>query len=136
MSRANSFTPQKQGTFLSFLERGDTVKIAAKKADISHTTIVRWVKDGLALTDNSEKAEFARKYHAIQNGTQGTLNKSDFQLIREQAVRGERRLNPTQLKCIEQLEGRHEHEAKEKEGEAEKPKTLAEEIAERRGQDA
>jgi transposase-like protein len=128
MARASFFTPQKQGTFLSYLERGDTVKIAAEKAGISHVTVNKWVKDGLALTDNSEKAEFARKYRAIQTGEGATLTKDDFQVIREQCVRGERRLTPTQLKCIEQLEGRHEHEAKQLQDEEPKD-TFSDELA-------
>jgi hypothetical protein len=127
------FTPQKQGTFLSYLERGNSVKVSAEKAGITHVTVGKWVRDGLKLTDNSEKAEFARRYQAIQSCERGILDKDDFQLIREQAIRGYIKLNPTQLKCIEQLEGRHEHAAKEKEDEVEKPKSFEEELAERLG---
>lgn len=136
MGRISTFTPQKQGIFLAYLERGDTVKIAAEKSEISHVTVGKWVKDGEQDGADAEKAEFAKRYRAIMNAEVGTLTKSDFQLIREQAIRGERKLNPTQLKCIEQLEGRHEHEVKEQQDAEESKDTFADELAARRTQES
>jgi transposase-like protein len=88
MGRVSSFTVQKRERFLAYLERGETVSQAALQSEISRVTVNKWVREGKEADDNSDKAQFARRYEAILAGTGPVqLTRSDLVTMLEARAR-------------------------------------------------
>lgn len=124
-----AFTPEQRETVITLIERGETVKDACTRVGISERTFRQWVKDGNQAADGSEKAIFARRYEVakIRQAEHG-LSEDELVKLLESVARDKRSIRAIELLLCQPWRRSKDliHE------EPEKPKSMADELAELR----
>jgi len=127
------FTPQQRETVITLIERGQSVKDACQSVGISERTFRQWVKDGNQAADGSDKAIFARRYEIakIRQADQG-LTEDELVKLLESVARDKRSIRAIELLLCQPWKRSKDliHD------EPEKPKSMADELAEFRAKKA
>ena len=124
MSEDKTFNSERREKFLTLLEVGRTVQEAAAEVGVTTTTVYRWAEKG-RFEEDTERAEFSERFHAIKDGTnEKRLGKDDLIVLLEKSAR---RGSVQAIKLL--LERPWDRQVKE---EKPKPKSVIDELAAKR----
>lgn len=87
MSEDKTFNPERREKFLTLIEVGRNVQEAAAEVGVTTTTVYRWADKG-RFEEDTDRAEFSERFHAIQTGTnEKRLGKDDLIVLLEKSAR-------------------------------------------------